>query len=212
MKAKINNGQLEYFQQPTWLLGDATAYATEQGYKEVVYPTLTDTQLLGNPIENETEITFTVVEKSAEQLMAEKLSEAKVQQDEAIREMQIKQVQTTATAFDDTTALDNKLIYPFWEAGIPVEEGQRYLYVMNTTLYKVRKPHTTQSDWTPDITPALWKVVQPEGVIPDFVQPTGAHDAYMIGEKVKFNGSIYESIIDNNVYSQTAYPQGWSKL
>ena len=37
MKAKINNGQLEYFQQPAWLLGDATAYATEHGYKEVVY-------------------------------------------------------------------------------------------------------------------------------------------------------------------------------
>ena len=37
MKAKINNGQLEYFQQPAWLLGDATAYATEQGYKEVTY-------------------------------------------------------------------------------------------------------------------------------------------------------------------------------
>ena len=37
MKAKLNNGQLEYFQQPAWLLGDATAYATEQGYKEVVY-------------------------------------------------------------------------------------------------------------------------------------------------------------------------------
>ena len=37
MKAKLNNGQLEYFQQPAWLLGDATAYATEHGYKEVVY-------------------------------------------------------------------------------------------------------------------------------------------------------------------------------
>ena len=37
MKAKLNNGKLEYFQQPAWLLGDATTYATEQGYKEVVY-------------------------------------------------------------------------------------------------------------------------------------------------------------------------------
>ena len=37
MKAKLNNGKLDYFKQPTWLLGDATAYATEQGYKEVVY-------------------------------------------------------------------------------------------------------------------------------------------------------------------------------
>ena len=212
MKAKINNGQLEYFQQPAWLLGDATAYATEQGYKEVVYPTLAATQLLGNPIDSETEITFAVVKKTAKQLMAEKLSEAKWHQDEAIKDLQMKQVQATATAFDDTTALANKLIYPFWEAGIPVEEGQRYMYVMNTTLYKVRKPHTTQADWTPDITPALWKVVQPEGVIADFVQPTGAHDAYMKGEKVKFNGSIYESLIDNNAYSPTAYPRGWRKL
>ena len=83
MKAKINNGQLEYFQQPAWLLGDGTAYAQEQGYKEVVYPTLTATQLLGNPIDSGTVITFAVVEKTAEQLMAEKLSEAKWQQDEA---------------------------------------------------------------------------------------------------------------------------------
>ena len=37
MKAKLNNGKLEYFKQPAWLLGNATAYATEQGYKEVVY-------------------------------------------------------------------------------------------------------------------------------------------------------------------------------
>ena len=212
MKAKINNGQLEYFKQPAWLLGDATAYATEHGYKEVVYPTLAATQLLGNPIDSETVITFAVVEKSAEQLMAEKLSEIKAQQDVAINEMQIKQVQITAQTFDDATALDNKLVYPLWEAGIEVELDKKYLYVMNTTLYKVLQAHTTQANWTPDITPALWKVVQPEGVIPDFVQPTGVHDAYMIGEKVKFNGSIYESLIDNNVYSPTAHPQGWKEL
>ena len=212
MKAKIKNGQLEYFKQPAWLLGDATAYATEQGYKEVVYPTLTATQLLGNPIDSETVITFSVVEKTAEQLMAEKLSEAKWQQDEAIKDLQMKQVQATATAFDDTTALDNKLIYPFWEAGIPVEAGQRYLYVMNTTLYKVVQAHTTQAEWTPDITPALWKVVQPEGVIPEWVQPTGAHDMYNIGDKVKYNGETYESVIANNNWSPTAYPAGWKKL
>ena len=37
MKAKLTNGQLDYFKQPEWILGDASAYATEQGYKEVVY-------------------------------------------------------------------------------------------------------------------------------------------------------------------------------
>ena len=42
-----------------------------------------------------------------------------------------------------------------------------------------------------------------------FVQPTGAHDAYNIGDLVTFEGSTYESQIDANTYSPTAYPAGW---
>jgi len=37
MKAKIINGELEYFKQPDWILGDASKYATKNGYKEVIY-------------------------------------------------------------------------------------------------------------------------------------------------------------------------------
>lgn len=37
MKAKLTNNQLDYFKQPDFILGDASGYATEQGYKEVVY-------------------------------------------------------------------------------------------------------------------------------------------------------------------------------
>lgn len=48
--------------------------------------------------------------------------------------------------------------------------------------------------------------------IPDFVQPTDATNAYAKGAKVKFNGKIYESLIDNNVYSPTAYPAGWKEV
>ena len=39
MKARLTNGQVEYFEQPPWLLGDATSYATGQGYKEVIFAT-----------------------------------------------------------------------------------------------------------------------------------------------------------------------------
>ena len=49
-------------------------------------------------------------------------------------------------------------------------------------------------------------------VIPEFVQPTGAHDAYNIGDKVIFEGQTYESLVDANVYSPTAYPQGWQVI
>ena len=37
MKAKLTNGQLNYFKQPDFILGDASAYAIEQGFKEVIY-------------------------------------------------------------------------------------------------------------------------------------------------------------------------------
>ena len=48
--------------------------------------------------------------------------------------------------------------------------------------------------------------------IPDFVQPTGAHDAYNKGDKVKFEGKVYESLIDANTYSPSAYPAGWKEI
>ena len=45
--------------------------------------------------------------------------------------------------------------------------------------------------------------------ITDFVQPTGAHDAYQIGDKVRYNGQIYESLINGNVWAPDVYPAGW---
>ena len=48
--------------------------------------------------------------------------------------------------------------------------------------------------------------------VPDFVQPTGAHDAYAKGAKVKYNGKVYESLIDGNTYSPDAYPAGWQEV
>ena len=48
------------------------------------------------------------------------------------------------------------------------------------------------------------------GVLPkDFVQPTGAHDAYRLGTKVVYQGQIWECIMDYNAFSPTDYPAGW---
>jgi hypothetical protein len=43
----------------------------------------------------------------------------------------------------------------------------------------------------------------------DYVQPTGAHDAYNKGDRVLFNGKVYASTIDGNVWSPLVYPNGW---
>jgi hypothetical protein len=78
-------------------------------------------------------------------------------------------------------------------------------------LYKCVQAHTAQDNWTPDATPALWTPISVEEY-PLWVQPTGAQDAYMTGDKVTFEGKRYISVIDNNTWSPTAYPQGWKLI
>jgi hypothetical protein len=79
-------------------------------------------------------------------------------------------------------------------------------------LYKVIQDHTSQEDWIPSELPALYLNMMPENVIPEWVQPTGAHDAYNVGDRVIFEGEVYESIIDGNTWSPTDYPQGWKLI
>lgn len=47
---------------------------------------------------------------------------------------------------------------------------------------------------------------------PEYVQPTGAHDSYNIGDKITFEGNKYECILDNCVWSPTEYPSAWKEI
>ena len=98
-------------------------------------------------------------------------------------------------------------IYDAWTVGVAYVIGDIISY--HGVLYEVIQAHTSQADWTPDTVPALFKSHAPAGVIPEWQQPTGGHDAYNIGDKVTFEGKVYESTIDANTWSPTAYPQGW---
>ena len=101
-------------------------------------------------------------------------------------------------------------IYPHWSVGIDYKIGDLVAY--HGALYEVIQVHTSQADWTPDTVPALFKSHAPAGVIPEWQQPSGGHDAYNIGDKVTFEGKVYESTIDANTWSPTAYPQGWQEV
>ena len=101
-------------------------------------------------------------------------------------------------------------LYPVWKPNISVVVGEKYQHL--GLLYKVVQSHNTQLDWEPQDVPALFVRVAAPEEIPDWVQPTGAHDAYQTGDKVRFEGSIYESVIDANVWSPIEYAQGWLKL
>ena len=53
---------------------------------------------------------------------------------------------------------------------------------------------------------------EPVEEYPEYVQPTGAHDAYKIGDKITFNGEKYECQMDNCVWSPIEYPNAWKKV
>lgn len=113
---------------------------------------------------------------------------------------------------DDAIALTIQEFYDIWEEGATYPVG-RYI-THNDILYKVLTEHTSQATWTPDVSPSLFAkvLIDPSGeTIPEWVQPDSTN-AYMIGDKVKFEGNVYESVIDNNIWSPTAYPAGWKQI
>ena len=47
---------------------------------------------------------------------------------------------------------------------------------------------------------------------PEYVKPTGGHDAHMKGYKTTYKGKKFISLIDNNVWTPDEYPQGWEEV
>ena len=110
---------------------------------------------------------------------------------------------------DDAVALTIQEFYDIWNVGVTYEVG-RYLQYKGV-LYKVLQPHTSQETWTPDVASSVYAkvLIDPSGeTIPEWEQPDSTN-AYMTGDKVRFEGVVYESTIDNNIWSPTAYPAGW---
>ena len=123
-----------------------------------------------------------------------------------LREM----IEKASVSLADGDALEVTELFPAWAAETEYSIGRRVRY--ENKLYKCVQAHTSQADWTPPATPALWTEVAKPGEIPVWKQPTGAQDAYMTGDKVWYpdvDTTVYESTIDNNVWSPEAYPQGW---
>ena len=125
-----------------------------------------------------------------------------------------KAVQMLAATLTEEQALVIPLVYPEWATDQAYTAEDIVAYGENSVgdaqLYKVVQAHTSQADWTPDETPALYDAfgLDDEGY-PIWSQPTGAHDAYSTGDIVDYNGTLYISLIDGNVWAPDVYPAGW---
>ena len=80
----------------------------------------------------------------------------------------------------------------------------------NGLLYRCVQAHTSQATWTPEDAPSLWtRIADPAQEWPEWIQPTGAHNAYAQGAKVSHGGKRWVSDVDNNTWEPGVY--GWTE-
>ena len=109
----------------------------------------------------------------------------------------------------DRITLTEGVYYPPYGVGVWYAVGDLLEY--QGGLYEVVQAHTSQEDWPPPEVPALYKVSTPPGVIAEWEQKEGAHDAYDIGDMVLFEGKVWRSLYYPNTWTPTEYPDGWEE-
>ena len=130
-----------------------------------------------------------------------------------LRELAVKLrplIEKAAQSLDDADALKAIQLYPKWSGeGIEYKVDDKVQYL--DTLYKVITAHTSQPAWTPAVAYSLFaKVLIPdESVVPEWEQPDSTNP-YMKGDRVMYNGIMYESTIDGNVWAPGVY--GWIEV
>lgn len=126
-------------------------------------------------------------------------------------------LQMFAQTLTNEQAMEVATIYPPYKIGKPYVVGEFFTYGENNVgdpqLYKVVQNHTSQSDWIPSETPSLYEPIGlNESGYPVWSKPSGSHDAYNAGDVVDYNGTLYKSLINGNVYSPDDYPTGWERM
>ena len=86
--------------------------------------------------------------------------------------------------------------------------GKHWISLIDANVYEPTEAVPTL--WEEHVEPEPEPTPEPTDEWPEWEQPT-AENPYMTGDKVTFEGEHYISLIDNNIWSPSAYPQGWEK-
>ena len=118
-------------------------------------------------------------------------------------------IEKAASNLSDEDALEAVQLFPQWKENTAYVVDNRVRY--ENVLYRCLQAHTAQSAWTPIAAASLWaKVLIPDAnVIPEWEQPESTNP-YQIGDKVRFENKIYESVIANNIWAPNVY--GWTEV
>ena len=166
-----------------------------KGFYDVVEPIWNpETQILGSIYFNEVSEIFTypVTDKTPEQIKTERIFRINRQAEAAenrINDKLLKKLlEDKLEVLQDEEAVEYRTMYKPFKIGILLETDEKIYNPADDKLYRVLVGHTTALEWLPENTPTLFVEVFPPGVIPDWKQPTGAHDSYQVGNKVKHGG------------------------
>lgn len=122
-----------------------------------------------------------------------------------------KQIEANANAMSDEEALKFPELFPKWSEDATYSEGQRVRH--NGELHKTSKAHSSGRDKDPKTDSERWKKVEimDTSDIPEWEQPTKKR-GYKVGDRVKFDGFIYENVEKNNIMSPADNPDGWREV
>lgn len=123
-----------------------------------------------------------------------------------------RKIEEAAATLSDEDAMEYPELYPEWQGdGVVYKAGERVR--RNGVLYTILTSHIAQEDWTPESAVSLFAkvLVSDKDEIVDWEQPIGTN-GYKIGDKVRYDGKIYENLLSVNVWSPVAYPTGWKQI
>ena len=125
------------------------------------------------------------------------------------------QIMAQQMTLDEETSMEIADLYEAWEVNKAYSVGKIVKHGVNadgeTQLYSVIQAHTSQTDWKPDATPSLYKKIGfTDSGVAIWTQPLGASDAYAKGDKVSYDGKLWESDVDANVWQPGVY--GWHEV
>lgn len=127
-------------------------------------------------------------------------------------EAEIKAAAHTAQRYvpDEVAFAQPRILFENWSG-----DGEDYvagdIRMHGGDIYRCISGHTSQPDWAPDAAVSLWvRIADPAEEWPEWIQPLGAHDAYIVGAKVAHNGKHWVNDTDANVYEPGVY--GWTEV
>ena len=127
-------------------------------------------------------------------------------------EAAVKEAAHTAQRYvpDEVAYAQPRILFEKWDGnGVDYVAGDIRMH--GGDIYRCISGHTSQPDWAPDVAVSLWvRIADPNEEWPEWIQPLGVHDAYIIGAQVSHGGKHWTSDIDGNVYEPGVY--GWSEV